>query len=105
MPAAREPCSSAADCGSVASRSPSQLRAKDKEYAPIVTRAIEAFRHREVRVVDGFPFRAHAATGRAAVLRARRASRRIDIVDLAMIRVGIKLRPRQLLDRGRADVA
>src|SRR5437868_9252221 len=70
-----------------------------------MTRAIEAFRHRKVRVVDGFPFRTYAATGRAAVLRARRASRRIDIVDLAMIRVGIKLRPRQLHDRGRDVVA
>src|SRR5882757_1729254 len=103
--AASAPPSSAGECAGASSRSPSILRAKHEERAPVVARTLEGFGDLQIGRVGIFPRNAYAAARRRAVLRRRRADRGFDVVDLAVIREGIKLRARELLDTGRNVVA
>src|SRR5882672_8230312 len=105
MPARRRtasaPSSSAGECAGASSRSPSILRAKHQESAPVVARTLERFGDLQIGRVPVLPPNAYATTRRRAALRRRRANCGIDVIDLPVIRERVKLRTRELLDAGR----
>src|SRR5437879_2286236 len=109
MPARRRtastPSSSAGECAGASSRFSSILRAKHQERAPVIARTLEGFGDLQIGRVPVLPRHAYAATRRRAVLCRRRAGCGIDVVDLSVVREGIELRTRELLDAGRNVVA
>src|ERR1700731_3554565 len=99
------PSSSAGEGAGASSRSPSILRAKYEEGAPVVARTLDGLGDLQIGRVRILPCNAYAATRRRAVLCRGRTGRGIDDVDLSVIGEGIELRTRQLLDAGRNVVA